>query len=89
MATGTMKQPGRTMNWITASVFSLIIGSFGLFAQARVEVNELVSLAGPHAETTSTADEKACILCTQSIEVICAATSKESLIRTAGEILYN
>ncbi|MFT4713699.1 MAG: hypothetical protein ACJAVI_000933 [Candidatus Azotimanducaceae bacterium] len=89
MTTGRMRHAGRTTDWITASVFTLVVGSFGLFAQARVEANELVSLAETHSKTSSKAEEKACILCTQSLEVICAATTKESLIRAAGEILYN
>lgn len=93
MTTGRMRHTRRTTNWITASVFTLVIGSFGLFAQARVEANELVSIAEIQTETTSTAEstaeEKACVLRTQSLEIICAATTKESLIKAAGEILYN
>ena len=87
MTTGRMRNAGRTTNWITASVLMLVIGSFGLFADARVRANELPPLE-INTSSTATAPD-ICVLCTQSFDVICANATKESLIEAAGEILYN
>ena len=87
MTIARIRHAGRTTNWITASVFTLVIGSFGLFAQARVEANELISL-NKNTSATNQANDL-CILCTQSFEIICTTATKESLINAAGEILYN
>ena len=85
MTTGRLRNAGRTTNWITAVVFTLVISSFGLFAQAKVDANELT----PIASSTSGSVTGLCVLRTQSIEVICAGATSESLIQAAGEILYN
>ena len=87
MTTGRMRKAGHTTNWITASVLTLVIGSFGLLADARVQANELPPL-DINTSSASTAPD-ICVLCTQSFNVICANATKESLIEAAGEILYN
>jgi len=87
MTTGRMRAAGRTTNWITASVLILVIGSFGLFADARVQANELPPL-NINTSSTSTAPDN-CILCTQSFNVICANATKETLLEATGKILYN
>jgi len=87
MTTGRIRNAGRTTNWITASVLMLVVGSFGLFADARVQANELQPL-DINTSSPSTAPD-ICVLYTQSFDVICANATKESLIEAAGEILYN
>jgi len=65
MTTARMRKAGHTTNWITASVLMLVIGSFGLFADARVQANELPPL-DINTSSTSTAPD-ICVLCTQYI----------------------